>query len=319
MANLPKRIEIKEEGPREGFQIEKNPIPTVRKIEFINALSKTGLKTIQIVSFVNPKLVPNMADAEEVVAGIDMAPGVAYTGLFLNDKGFERALTTKRLTVKGSISLCASESFLKRNQNRTFERQLAEQHDNIARYKAHNVPITSAGISAAFGCNFEGDVPVERILSMAKNIFDIAAQHDVTIKHFALMDTMAWATPDRIKRVVGALQDKYPHLEYGLHLHDTRGMGIANAYAGLEMGVAQFDACVAGLGGCPFAGHAGAAGNVCTEDLVFMCQEMGIETGLDLEALVECARLAEDVVGHPLPGSVMTGGSLARLRKKLAA
>jgi hydroxymethylglutaryl-CoA lyase len=319
MANLPKRIEIKEEGPREGFQIEKNPIPTARKIEFINALSKTGLKTIQIVSFVNPKLVPNMADAEDVVAGIDTAPGVAYTGLFLNDKGFERALATKRLTVKGSISLCASESFLKRNQNRTFERQLAEQHDNIARYKAHNVPIASAGISAAFGCNFEGDVPVERILSMAKSIFDIAAQHDVTIKHFALMDTMAWATPERIKRVLGALQDKYPHLEYGLHLHDTRGMGIANAYAGLEMGVAQFDACVAGLGGCPFAGHAGAAGNVCTEDLVFMCQEMGIETGLDLEALVECARLAEDVVGHPLPGSVMTGGSLARLRKKLAA
>ena len=319
MANLPKRIEIKEEGPREGFQIEKNPIPTARKIDFINALSKTGLKTIQIVSFVNPKLVPNMADAEDVVAGIEMAPGVTYTGLFLNDKGFERALATKRLTVKGSISLCASESFLKRNQNRTFERQLAEQHDNIARYKAAGVPITSAGISAAFGCNFEGDVPVERILTMAKSIFDIAAQHAVTIKHFALMDTMAWATPDRIKRVLGALQDKYPDLEYGLHLHDTRGMGIANAYAGLEMGVTQFDSCVAGLGGCPFAGHAGAAGNVCTEDLVFMCQEMGIETGLDLEALVECARLAEDVVGHPLPGSVMIGGSLSRLRKKLAA
>ena len=319
MANFPKRIEIKEEGPREGFQIEKNPIPTARKIEFIDALSETGLKTIQTVSFVNPKVVPNMADAEEVVAGFTAKPGVTYTGLFLNDQGMARALATKKLSVKGSISLCASEAFLKRNQNRTLEQQLAAQHESIERYKKNNIKIESAGISAAFGCNFEGDVKVDRIMSMAVTIFEVAAEHDVTIKHFALMDTMAWATPDRIKRVVGALQDKYPHIQYGLHLHDTRGMGIANAYAGLEMGIAHYDACVAGLGGCPFAGHAGAAGNVCTEDLVFMAHEMGIETGLDLEKLVECAKLAEDIVGHPLAGSVMTGGSLQRLREKVAA
>ena len=319
MSNFPKRVEIKEEGPREGFQIEKNPIPTERKIEFINALSKTGLKTIQIVSFVNPKAVPNMADAEQVVAGITPEPGVAYTGLFLNDKGMERALATKRLTVKGSVTLCASESFLKRNQNRTLEQHLAAQQESIALYKRNNIQIEGAGISAAFGCNFEGDVDVGRILSLAGDIFSLAQQHDLKIKRFSLLDTMAWATPDRIKRVVGALQDKYPDLDYVLHLHDTRGMGIANAYAGLEMGVSRFDACVAGLGGCPFAGHKGAAGNVCTEDLAFMCAEMGIETGLDLEKLIECANLAEDIVGHPLPGSVMVGGSLARLRSKLAA
>jgi hydroxymethylglutaryl-CoA lyase len=319
MPNFTKRIEIKEEGPREGFQIEKNAIPTQRKIEFINALSETGLKTIQIVSFVNPKLVPNMADAEEVVAGITPAPGVNYTGLFLNDKGAERALATGRLTVKGSITLCASESFLKRNQNRTLEQQSAAQHDSIALYKKLGVPVESAGISAVFGCNFEGDVPVSRVMSMAAEIFDLAGQHDITIKHFSLMDTMAWGTPERVKRTLGALQDKYPQLQYSLHLHDTRGMGIANAYAGLEMGVAHFDACVAGLGGCPFAGHKGAAGNVCTEDLAFMCDEMGIETGLNLEKLIECARLAEEVVGHPLPGSVMVGGSLSRLRQKLSA
>ena len=130
---------------------------------------------------------------------------------------------------------------------------------------------------------------------------------------------MAWATPDRVKRYVGALQDKYPDVEIGLHLHDTRGMGIANAYAGLEMGVAHYDSCVAGLGGCPFAGHAGAAGNVCTEDLVFMAHEMGIETGLDLDRLIECAKMAEDIVGHPLGGSVMTGGSLQKMRERIAA
>jgi len=319
MSDFPKRVEIKEEGPREGFQIEKNPIPTARKIEFIDALSRTGLKTIQIVSFVNPKAVPNMADAEEVVAGITPVPGVTYTGLTLNDKGVERALATRRLTVKGSITLCASETFLKRNQNRTLAQHLAAQHDTIALYKRHGLPIEGAGISAAFGCNFEGDVPVSRVMALAADIFNLAAEHDLTIRRFALMDTMAWATPDRVKRVVGALQDRYPDLEYVLHLHDTRGMGIANAYAGLEMGVAHYDACVAGLGGCPFAGHKGAAGNVCTEDLAFMCAEMGIETGLDLEKLIACAQLAQDIVGHPLPGSVMVGGSLAKLRKQMAA
>ena len=319
MANFPKRVEITEEGPREGFQIEKTLIPTARKIEFIDALSRTGLTSIQIVSFVNPKAVPNMADAEDVVAGITMQPGVAYTGLYLNDKGLERALATRRLTVSGSIILCASETFLKRNQNRTAEQHLAAEGETIERLKRHGLPTESAGISAAFGCNFEGDVPVSRLLTLAETIFNLAAEHDTRIKSFVLMDTMAWGTPDRIKRGIGALQDKYPNVDYALHLHDTRGMGIANAYAGLEMGVAHFDACVAGLGGCPFAGHAGAAGNVCTEDLAFMCHEMGIETGLDLDALIDCARLAEDVVGHPLPGSVMTGGSLQRLRQKIAA
>ena len=128
---------------------------------------------------------------------------------------------------------------------------------------------------------------------------------------------MAWATPQSLKRGLGAVRERFPDLEFALHLHDTRGMGIANAYAGLEMGVTRYDASVAGLGGCPFAGHRGAAGNVCTEDLVFMCHEMGIETGIDLDALTDCARLAEDVVGHPLPGSVMRGGS--RLRAQLGA
>jgi hydroxymethylglutaryl-CoA lyase len=134
------------------------------------------------------------------------------------------------------------------------------------------------------------------------------------IEALSLADTMAWATPASIKRVLGAVRERYPDLRVSLHLHDTRGMGIANAYAGLEMGVDKYDASVAGLGGCPFAGHKGAAGNVCTEDLAFMCEEMGIATGIDLERLLECARLAEDIVGHPLPGSVKLGGSLGKLR-----
>jgi hydroxymethylglutaryl-CoA lyase len=319
VTSLPKFVHINEEGPREGFQFEKGIIPTARKIELIDALSKTGLRHIQIVSFVNPKLVPGMADAEQVVEGITLQPGVAYAGLWLNDKGFERALATRRLHIRGSISLNASEKFLKLNQNRTPERQLAGQRAIAEMYRQKGIEIERGGIAAAFGCNFEGDVPVQRVLGLVQQLLDIAGEQGASLKRISLADTMAWATPLSIKRLVGAVQDRFAGHLLSLHLHDTRGMGIANAYAGLEMGVSYFDSSVAGLGGCPFAGHTGAAGNVCTEDLVFMCDEMGIETGVDLEALIACARLAEDVVGHPLPGSVMKGGSLRRLREKLAA
>ena len=319
MSDLPQRVHITEEGPREGFQIEKGPIATARKIELIDALSATGLTRIQVVSFVNPKLVPGMADAEQAVAGMRRAPGVAYLGLWLNERGFERALVTGRLDIEGSISLSASEPFLQRNQNRTLAAQIAAQHQMVERFKQAHAPVERAMITAAFGCNFAGDIAPQRVVELVQTALDLAAEHDVALKTIAFADTMAWATPLSIKCVLGAVRERHPKLELALHLHDTRGMGIANAYAGLEMGVAEFDSSVAGLGGCPFAGHAGAAGNVCTEDLVFMCQEMGIETGIDLERLIDCARLAETIVGHPLPGSLMKGGSLRRLREKLRA
>jgi len=316
--SFPKSVLVKEEGPREGFQFEKGAIETRRKIELIDALSATGLRHIQIVSFVNPKAVPGMADAEEVVKGITPRPGVHYTALWLNDKGFERALAIGRLHIEGSLALSASEKFLMRNQNRSFAQQLAAQHAIIGRYRERGVAVERGTIMAAFGCNFEGDVPVERTVDVVRQMVDLAAEHGVALKRISLADTMAWATPFSVKRVVGALRERFPALELELHLHDTRGMGIANAYAGLEMGVARFDASVAGLGGCPFAGHSGAAGNVCTEDFVFLCDEIGIETGIDLRSLAECARLAEQVVGHPLPGAVMKGGSLKRLRERIA-
>ena len=315
MSDLPAAVQITEEGPREGFQIEKGAIPTARKIELIDALAQTGLKRIQIVSFVNPKAVPSMADADDVVRGIAAKPGVAYTALWLNEKGFERALKfSGRLINTGTIQLCASEKFSLRNQNRTAAQQLAGQHAIVKMYKAAGVAVERGSIMAAFGCNFEGDVPVKRVVALARQILDIAKEHDVTLRYVTLADTMAWATPLAVKRMVGSLRERWPDLDVALHLHDTRGMAIANAYAGLEMGVTRFDSSVASLGGCPFAGHRGAAGNVCTEDLVFMCDELGIATGVDLDALIECAKLAEDVVGHPLPGSVMRGGTLKRFR-----
>ena len=320
MSDLPRSIQIHEEGPREGFQIEPGPISTADKISLIDALSETGLSEIQTSSFVNPKKVPGWADAEAVVSGFKRHKDVKYTGLWLNERGLERALAADDLYMRGSISNVASEAFMIRNTNRDREENIRVQHAQIEIYKKHNIPVARGGVMAAFGCNFEGEISPAKVIETIQEIIDIANEHDIELEYYSLADTMGWASPHSIKRVIGAIRDKWPDIKIALHLHDTRGLGVANAYAGLEMGVTSFDASVAGLGGCPFAGKDGkpAAGNICTEDLVFMCDEMGIETGVDLEKLIEASLLAERIVGHDLPGSVKNGGSLAELRSRFA-
>ena len=318
MSDLPKSIRINEEGPREGFQFEKGPIATVRKVALIDALSHTGLKQIQVVSFVPPQNVPGMADASEVVAGFTPNPAVDYVALWLNERGLQRALGhDDKLHIFGSIGLTCSAPFLARNQKRTMEENLEAQRSIMKMYRANGVAVKRGSLMAAFGCNFVGDIAPALVADMVGQMLDIAHEAGEELEFISLADTMAWATPLSIQRVVGAVRERFPALRLSLHLHDTRGMGIANAFAGLQMGVDMYDAAVAGLGGCPFAAHKGAAGNVCTEDLVFMCDEMGIETGIDLEALMRAACVAEDVVGHPLPGSVKSGGSLRALREKI--
>ena len=318
MNGLPKSIRINEEGPREGFQFEKGPIATARKIELIDALSQTGLKQIQVVSFVPPQNVPGMADASEVVAGFTPNPDVDYVALWLNERGLQRAMGhDDKLLIFGSIGLTCSAPFLARNQKRTMAENVEAQRSIMKMYRANGVAVKRGSLMAAFGCNFAGDIAPPLVADMVGQMLDLAAESGESLEYLSLADTMAWATPLSIQRVVGAVRERYPSLRLSLHLHDTRGMGIANAFAGLQMGVDMYDAAVAGLGGCPFAAHKGAAGNVCTEDLVFMCDEMGIETGIDLEALMRAACVAEDVVGHPLPGSVKSGGSLKALREKV--
>ena len=318
MNDLPKSIRINEEGPREGFQFEKGPIATARKIDLIDALSHTGLKQIQVVSFVPPQNVPGMADASEVVAGFTPNPDVDYVALWLNERGLQRAMGhDDKLLIFGSIGLTCSAPFLARNQKRTMEENVEAQRSIMKMYRANGVAVKRGSLMAAFGCNFAGDIAPSLVADMAGQMLDLAGESSESLKYLSLADTMAWATPLSIQRVVGAVRERFPALRLSLHLHDTRGMGIANAFAGLQMGVDMYDAAVAGLGGCPFAAHKGAAGNVCTEDLVFMCDEMGIETGIDLEALMRAACVAEDVVGHPLPGSVKSGGSLKALREKV--
>ena len=242
-----------------------------------------------------------MADADEIARQITIKPGVEYTALWFNDPGLERARASGRLTLEGKVRVYPSDAFLKRNINRTPEQHLAHTHGEIERFKELGIPVRDASVSNAFGCNFQGDIPLDKVVACVGQLLDLAARRTTcSFEKISLADTMAWGTPHAVKRMIGAVRERYPDAPLSLHLHDTRGMGIANAYAGLEMGITMFDAAVGGLGGCPFAAHKGAAGNVCTEDLVFLCEEMGIETGIDLDALIDCAQLAEEIVGHPL-------------------
>jgi hydroxymethylglutaryl-CoA lyase len=313
MADLPRRVHLYEEGPREGFQIEPGPIASADKVRLIEALAGTGLKDVQCVSFVDPRRVPSMADAEVVAGAIRRREGVRYTGLWLNLRGLQRARATP-LDIAGSIGLSASEAFSVRNNGKDTEGLLAAQREMLDYLVEHGIPLTSGIVMTAFGCNLEGEIPVARVVEQAGRLLALVGEYGLTLPVLRLADTVGWANPNAIATVVGAVRERWPEQRIGLHLHDTRGTAMANALVGLQMGVDTFDSACGGLGGCPFAGHAGAAGNICTEDLAFLCEEMGIATGVDLDALVECARLAESIVGHPLPGKLMRGGTLARFR-----
>lgn len=315
MSDLPQRVHIREEGPREGFQIEPGPISTQDKIALIDALSETGIDHIQTVSFVNPKAVPGWIDAEDVVRGMKQAPGVEYTALWFNEAGLKRALEFRdKLHVTGSLIMSASEVFSKKNLNRSLAEHVEAMRKQAVSLKANGVPITRVGVMAAFGCNFSGDVSVQQVLEGAQSGLDVAAEVGEQVTQLTLADSMGWCSPARTEALVGAVRERWPELEVILHLHDTRGLGVASAHAALKMGVASFDSTVAGLGGCPFAGLPGASGNIASEELVLLCQEMGIETGVDLEKLIEVGRLAERLVGHALPSTLMRASSMNACR-----
>ncbi len=318
MTDLPKHVEIHEEGPREGFQIEPGPIPTANKIRLIEALAETGLHHVQACSFVNPRLVPGWADAEAVVEGFKAKPGIHYTGLYFNGNGMDRALAFKdKLTITGSISLTASAGFTKKNLNRTPEENLAAMRRQTELHLSRGIPVNRLGIMAAFGCNYQGDIAPATVIATLEDGMKIAAETGAKIEVFSLADTMGWGAPHRMEQVIGAVRSRWPDMHISLHLHDTRGLAVANAHAALKMGVSQFDSTVGGLGGCPFAGQPKAAGNICTEELVLLCEEMGIDTGVDLDNLIEVGRMAEDIVGHQLPSELIHAGSLDAFRRQI--
>ena len=304
---------VREVGPREGFQIEPRLVPAEEKVRLISALAECHLPEIQVTSFVSPKWVPQMADAERVVELLAPVEGVRYVATALNRKGVERAAATGKVAIDAIVSCSASESFSLRNVNRTTAQVLSGLPERIELYKTLGLRDSVLSVNAAFGCNWSGQVELGRVLSLITQLWEVATACGLGVKEISLADTMGWADPAKVREMVAAVQREWAGIAIGLHLHDTRGMGLANAYAAIEGGVHRLDAAVGGLGGCPFAGRPGASGNIATEDLVHMCDRLGVRTGVDCDGLVEVGRLAEEIVGHTLPGKVMRGGLLSHL------
>ncbi len=291
--SLPKTARINEVGPRDGLQNEKQMIPASAKIELIEALTAAGLKSIEYTSFVSPKWVPQMADAEEVAAGIQRQPGVNYQALVLNQRGLERALAAGVNSV--GLVVAASETLNKKNMNAGVQEALDNYRPMLAQCHAAGV-IVSGYVSTVCGCPYEGVVPAEKVLAVTKSFLAMGADDIV------LADTIGSGHPRQVRELCEMTLELVPAERLGVHFHDTRGMALANSLAALEAGISRFDGSIGGLGGCPFA--PGAQGNGATEDLVFMLEEMGVATGIDITALIECARLAERLVGRPLPGHI---------------
>jgi hydroxymethylglutaryl-CoA lyase len=298
---LPGAISVREVGPRDGLQNEE-PIPTEGKIALLDRLSRTGVRRIEAVSFVHPKAIPQMADADEVWSRIWRNPEVTYSALVPNLRGTRRALDAGFTEIEVVVS--ASDAHNQANLNRTTAESLAEIAGIVE--LAHGAGVTCQLIvSTAYGCPYTGDVPVERVLDVvARGVAD-------GVDSVCYGDTTGMATPSRVVDLVGRTRDRFADVPLGLHFHNTRGTGLANVLTALELGVTDFDASVGGLGGCPYA--PGATGNVCTEDLVHMVEDMGIDTGVDLDALLDAASLAEELVGHTLPSQVLRAGPRTRL------
>jgi hydroxymethylglutaryl-CoA lyase len=308
-------ITICEVGTRDGFQIEAEFIPTEIKIEVVNLLSEAGLPRIEVTSFVHPKVVPQLRDAEAVMAQIKRRPGTVYAALVPNDKGARRAVDAG--VDKLHTVLSASESHNLANVNMSVADSLTKLAAVAQVAQEAGIPL-QGGISTSFGCPFEGEVPLVNLEAIIVRLVEVG------FSGIGLADTTGMANPAQVQRTLEYLMPKFPHLEWTLHTHNTRAMAIPNILAALECGVTHFDASIGGLGGCPFA--PGATGNVCTEDLVHCLHAMGYDTGIDLDRLIDTAKRVEEVIGRTLPGQVMKAGKWdrryplpARLTERLAA
>ena len=303
------RLYINDVAVRDGFQIEKAFVPTATKIEIINQLARTGLHKIEVTSFVSPKAVPALADANEVLAGIERVPGVLYVALVPNIRGVQNAVGAARRPDEVNGVVSASETHNRANINRTHDESLAEMPTMVKAAHEAGMKI-SMSLSTTFGCPFEGHVLEETVLDF------VGRFRDLGFDGISLADTTGMANPRQVRELTGKVLRKYPPPDdsyYTLHFHNTRGMGLANVVAGIEAGVRSFDGSISGLGGCPFA--PGASGNICTEDLVNMLEDMGYDTRVDLAKLLAVARRVPAVVGHDTPGQVMKAGQTLELHE----
>ena len=292
------RITVCEVGTRDGFQIEKTFIPTDRKIAIVNGLLASGLRNIQVTSFVSPRAVPQLADALEVMKGIDRPEGAVFSALVPNARGADRAVEAGVHIM--NVFASASETHNAKNVNKPIRDSL-EGFRDVARIAQDAGIEVSGGIATAFGCPFEGEVPPSQLVMMAKFYRD-----ELGVHHIGLGDTTGMATPTTVRAALKALRAEVPDLEIGLHFHNTRGVGLACVMVGLDEGITYYDSSIGGLGGCPFA--AGATGNICTEDLIYLLHETGYRTGVDLDRLIDVSLMTQEVIGRELPGQVMKAG-----------
>ena len=298
LEQLPSEVSVYEVSPRDGLQNEARPVPLEGKVRLIEALVRAGLKRIELTSFVSPRWVPQLADAEELIRTIlPRSEGVTYSALVPNATGLERALRVGLPEI--AVFLSASETHNRKNTNKSIARSLETFAEVVPPARQAGLRVR-AYISTVWGCPYEGDVPVERSLELAHALLELDCYQ------VSLGDTIGVGTPLQTRRLLEAFLPRIPAPKLALHCHDTRGTALVNCLVGLEMGIRDFDASVGGLGGCPYA--PGAAGNLATEDLVYMLHGMGIKTGIDLDRLVEAGRIAERTVGRPLPGKVHQAG-----------
>jgi hydroxymethylglutaryl-CoA lyase len=294
---LPDRVSIYEVSPRDGLQNEPAPIPLAAKLRLVEALVRSGLLRIELTSFVSPRWVPQLADADELVRAVEAPEGVTLSALCPNATGFERAKAAGLGEI--AVFMSASETHNKKNTNKTIGKSL-EVFGEVVPPALQAGMRVRAYVSTVWGCPYEGDVDPKRAVEITNELLDLGCYQ------VSLGDTIGVGTPLQTRRICELFLAEIPAGRLALHLHDTRGTALANALVGLELGFRDFDASVAGLGGCPYA--PGAAGNLATEDLVFMLHGMGIQTGIDLDQLVEAGRVAEAVVGRRLPGKVHQAG-----------
>ncbi|MBC8022786.1 MAG: hydroxymethylglutaryl-CoA lyase [Burkholderiales bacterium] len=303
----PTRLYINDVAVRDGFQIEKQFVPTATKIELVNQLARTGLHKIEVTSFVSAKAVPALADANEVLAGIDRVPGVVYVALVPNVRGVRNAADGPRKPDELNAVVSASETHNRANINRTHEESIAELPEMVKGARAAGMKITMS-LSTTFGCPFEGHVHEDVVMDFVERF------REAGFDGISLADTTGMANPKQVRDLTRRVLERFPapnDTYYTLHFHNTRGMGLANVVAGIEAGVRSFDGSVSGLGGCPFA--PGATGNICTEDMVNMLEDMGFDTRVDLAKLLAVARRIPAVVGHDVPGQVMKAGQTLEL------
>jgi hydroxymethylglutaryl-CoA lyase len=301
MSPIPTTVRIREVGPRDGFQNEPEVIATADKVRLIEMLGRTGLSRIEVTSFVRPDVIPQLADAEQVLEAVRLPETVAVSVLIPNERGLERALVHRDRFQEINGFLSASETHNRKNVGRSIEESLAGLERTVGRARAEGLRCEGV-ISVSFGCPYEGHVPPERVLGIARRLVDAGCVE------IGFGDTTGMANPVQVREFFAAAHDALGEAELTAHFHNTRGQGLANVLAALESGVDSFESSFGELGGCPVP--AGATGNIATEDLVSMVHEMGVSTGIELPALIEAARAAEGVLGRPLGSHVLSAGPI---------